>query len=246
MFVLLPALDSYRANYYGFDVLVGLVLACKVVLIVIKILEQASVDIFFIDREYKRGQSEVNGWRTIFVANELNELQTMRLVSTEATLVWYAFFMLGEGWLYTAEHDPEMNTTASRSPLNFVLQFFISALVLVSIAAVQYALKRVLSIWFPLRSQEFVDLCSFTNISIFIFDQSLHGYYVHGHAPLGTADATAEGLIRALEFEADGRGQPRGLLASDPNLQTFEIYIPFDMRQRYERLYSLPLQTDIE
>ena len=37
----------------------------------------------------------------------------------------------------------------------------------------------------PLPAEEFVDLCSVCNVSIFIFDETLHGYYIHGMNPMG-------------------------------------------------------------
>jgi len=34
-----------------------------------------------------------------------------------------------------------------------------------------------------MASDDFVDLCAVTNTSVFIFDQDLHGYYIHGENP---------------------------------------------------------------
>ena len=64
--------------------------------------------------------------------------------------------------------------------------------------------KRVLNIWIPTSVQDFVDLCSISNISIFVLDETLHGYYLHGKAPGGTAEINAEELELALEAEAKG------------------------------------------
>jgi hypothetical protein len=34
--------------------------------------------------------------------------------------------------------------------------------------------------FFSLKFQDFMDLCSVSNISLLIMDQHFHGYYVHG------------------------------------------------------------------
>ena len=64
--------------------------------------------------------------------------------------------------------------------------------------------KRLLNIWIPTSVQEFVDLCSVSNVSIFILDETLHGFYIHGKAPGGTAEVNAEELELALEDESKG------------------------------------------
>jgi len=62
----------------------------------------------------------------------------------------------------------------------------------------------VLNIWIPTSVQDFVDLCSISNVSIFILDETLHGYYIHGKTPGGTAEVNAEELELALEAESKG------------------------------------------
>lgn len=64
--------------------------------------------------------------------------------------------------------------------------------------------RRVLNIWTPNAVQDFVDLCSVANVSLFILDETLHGYYIHGKAPGGTAEISAEELEMALEVESKG------------------------------------------
>jgi len=41
-------------------------------------------------------------------------------------------------------------------------------------------------------------------VSIFILDETLHGYYIHGKTPGGTAEVNAEELELALEAESKG------------------------------------------
>ena len=84
-----------------------------------KIIEQSTVDIFFIDWEtidpqFKRTDSIDQSivWRSIFLANEYNELQTeYRYIRPETTLFWFAFFIKALGWEYFAEANPDMKAT---------------------------------------------------------------------------------------------------------------------------------------
>jgi hypothetical protein len=48
----------------------------------------------------------------------------------EFTLVCYAFFMEGLGWRYLSSYDPNLTTTSNDSPENYVLTFFITAVVI--------------------------------------------------------------------------------------------------------------------
>jgi len=56
----------------------------------------------------------------------------------------------------------------------------------------------------PIPYQNFVDICAITNISVLMFDESFHGYYIHGRSPYGQAEISTEKLMKALEFEASG------------------------------------------
>lgn len=60
------------------------------------------------------GGTEVNAWRTIFVANELAELQCeQRIVVPETTLIWFIFFWVGLGWQHYCGADPEATAEAA-------------------------------------------------------------------------------------------------------------------------------------
>ena len=58
-------------------------------------------------------------------------------------------------------------------------------MLLLLIGATQYAVTYVFKGLFPLKIEEFIDLCSVTNISLLIFNNSFHGYYIHGRSPFG-------------------------------------------------------------
>lgn len=88
----------------------------------------------------------------------------------EFTLICYAFFMEGIGWRYLSTFDPDLTTISNNSPENYVLSFFITAMVIYAIGIIQYLLKYLIKFKVPLKIEEFTDLCSICNISFLLFD----------------------------------------------------------------------------
>lgn len=166
--------------------------------------EQSSYDIFLIDWErpkfqehqfndgektdtYSRSKFDVNAWRSLFLLNELNELQTYKLISTDFTLLMYALLMEGFGMKYWCSYSPALEVHDYSSPQNYVLFFFVTTIIIFVVGAAQYVFR-----YFPpvrnnlvMKHTEFIDLCSITNISVLMFDESFHGYYIHGRSPYG-------------------------------------------------------------
>jgi len=147
----LPDLDSFKVNYEPYDVLFGLVCSSKLVFVTFKIyFEQSSYDIFLIDWERpkyqehtlsedreqsngiakSRSKFDVNAWRSLFLLNELNELQTTKLISTNLTLIIYALVMEGFGLKYWTSHSPYLENRDYNSPLNYALFFFVTTLLI--------------------------------------------------------------------------------------------------------------------
>ena len=247
-YILLPDRYDWENNYRTWEIVFGLVICLKMIAIWLKIYYQCDIDIFFLDRERKKerfSESSPNAWRLIFVANEYNELQMMQYVSMELTLVWYVFFMEGVGWRLWSAHDPDLSDDINDSVLNKYINFSIIIIVLVSIGLVQYLLKRGLGFLFPLPIHNFVDLCSITNVSVFIFDQRLHGYYIHGESTGGQSDVSFNELRDYLQREENGESRPRGMLSEYPELQTFEIFLPVKIRQLYEVVYKRDVINEI-
>ncbi len=146
----------------------------------------------------------VNAWRSLLLLNELNELQTYRIISTELTLIVYAFFMEGIGWRWTSTHNPNLEAKEHSSPENYVLAFFVTTMVMYAIGIVQYVFRYIIKIWFPLPFEEFTDLCAISNISVLMFDSEFKGYYIHGRAPYGQSEVSSSDLIKSLEYEITG------------------------------------------
>lgn len=52
------------------------------------------------------------------------------MISVEFTLITYAFFMEGLGWRYFSTHNPDFTLKKFNSPENYVLNFFVTAIVI--------------------------------------------------------------------------------------------------------------------
>lgn len=133
----------------------------------------------------------------------------------------------------------------TNSDENWVIFFFVSTLVMYTIAGIQYGGRYLVKKWFPLPTEEFTDLCSVTNISVLIFDDSFGGYYIHGRSPYGFTEISTENLRRSLEQESRGKGQIRGLSPEEPDLQTYQIYIPLKLFETYRTTYVQELNTTV-
>ena len=252
-YVLLPVY-KWWTTYRSFDILFGVLASAKLLVILLRIGAQSSYDIFFIDWEKPKkdpknpkSSENISIWRTLFTANELNEVQNTPLITVKFTYFVYIFFMFGIGWYYWALESPVLTIGPNDSPFNQVLYFFVLSFVFLCAGAAEYFIRIALSTWIPLDAHNFVDLCSVSNLSVIMFDEILHGYYIHGQSPSGTADTDSEELKQILENEERGGGRNRGLDPADASgLQCYEIYIPADMRRKYDGLYSVPLELEID
>jgi meckelin len=124
---------------------------------------QTNIDVFMMDWEKTRGRLDrapketpalpVSVWRTMFVANEWNEIQvraalsrrgsgcsssrqTSRIIDLPLTLLFLLFILVGLRVDYTATSQPDISdlTAATRHPL---LRFALSAFWLLLLAALQ-------------------------------------------------------------------------------------------------------------
>lgn len=78
-----------------------------------------------------------------------------------------------------------------------------------------------------------------------MFDERLHGYYIHGKSPFGQAEITQEEMRNNLFFESTGKAQIRGITNDDPDLQSYEIFVPVQLMNHYKREYEAEIQKSI-
>ncbi|XP_075215338.1 meckelin [Lycorma delicatula] len=206
---------------------------------------QICIDIFLVDWERPRimrhdddpsQPNSVSIWRTYFVANEWNEIQTRRKTSITFQLVATVFLLEIWGLREWATSGPDLvSPYHSESPL---LRFSVFLIIYLTLYITQWLfLMGVYERYVKNAIQEFVDVCSLANISVFVLALENFGYYIHGRSAHGFADTDMKTIMTQLKREEDDLVGHRGLLpASDQ--QTFQMFIPSQLRDYYQRVMA--------
>ncbi|XP_011916922.1 PREDICTED: meckelin isoform X1 [Cercocebus atys] len=239
---------------------VGCAFALKALQFLHKLISQITIDVFFIDWERPKGKvlKAVEGeggvrsatvpvsiWRTYFVANEWNEIQTVRKINSlfqVLTVLFFLEFFKVVGFKNLALMDS--SSSLSRSPSSYVapysriLRYAVSAALWLAIGIIQIVFFAVFYERFiEDKIRQFVDLCSMSNISVFLLSHKCFGYYIHGRSVHGHADTNMEEMNMNLKREAENLCSQRGLVPNTDG-QTFEIAISNQMRQHYDRIHE--------
>lgn len=83
------------------------------------------------------GDPGLSVWRTLFVANEFNELSVMRNVNLEWTLFFVGFFLSGLRWENLSAETPHMEITdVEKISTNYVLKYFLNCFIYLCIGLV--------------------------------------------------------------------------------------------------------------
>uniref|UniRef100_A0A8D0HDF1 Transmembrane protein 67 n=1 Tax=Sphenodon punctatus TaxID=8508 RepID=A0A8D0HDF1_SPHPU len=247
--VLLP-LPTQEKDFVSY---VGCAFALKALHFLHMLASQLTVDIFFIDWERPKGRvlkaiegengirsapAPVSIWRTYFIANEWNEIQTVRKINALFQVLAVLFFLEVVGFSNLALMDSSSSLTRSPqgfiAPRSCILRYGVSA-----------ALWLVIIIFFSMfyerfvedKIRQFVDLCCMSNISMFLLSHTCFGYYIHGRSVHGHADTNMEEMNMNLKREAENLCSQRGLLPNTDG-QTFQISISSKMRQQYDRIHE--------
>ncbi|XP_030640525.1 meckelin [Chanos chanos] len=251
VYVLLPL----PAQEERFVTYVGCAFALKTLQFIHKLLVQLSVDIFFIDWERPRGKGskhiEASGdsknaaapvsiWRTYFVANEWNEIQTVRKINPTFQVMTVLFLLEVVGFSSLALRDPwstlQRAPEAYKPPYSLVLRFGLSCALWLCIGLIQVIYFTVFHERFVEdKIRQFVDLCSISNISVLALSHRCFGYYIHGRSVHGHADTNMEEMNTNLKREAENLCGQRGLLPNS-DTQTFQISITNRLRGHYDRI----------
>jgi meckelin len=221
-----------------------------------RVYEQSNIDIFFIDWEHDkelliknanelRTEKYRGAWRLVSVANQFNRLINERYISLPFCFFWLVFAWWYLDWGKYTNHIPS-KTLSVNSPDNYILMHFLGSFVLILCGLGHYMFWHIIQFAVPLKKDDFIDLCCVANTSVFILDQSLHGYYIHGQSPAGKSDTNLDELLRFLDEEGTGKAKGRGLVDKDPdNLQTYELFISYKMRISYDGIFGLQTETMI-
>ena len=258
-YVMFPTIDVNYGKYYRkFCVIWGLGCATYIVYMFHRIYRQVDYDIFFVDWEHDkdllinnmndiRSQKYRGAWRGLHIANQFNLLQKQRTISIPFCFCWLImlWYYHKTKWSNYSHRVPNV-TFVEDSPESKLLRHFIATFILFISGIAQYYIRRILQFIFPMKKMEFLDLCSVANISVFILEDSLHGYYIHGQSPLGKADTNLSELVKFLEEEGKGKIRGRGLTEDEnDDLQSYEIYLSYNMRCIYDHLYYMQTQSEI-
>ncbi|XP_078046786.1 meckelin isoform X2 [Augochlora pura] len=164
--------------------------------------------------------SSVSIWRTYYIMNHWLRLQTMRKVNVVVQLLAViSIFQIIQlyPWIFSI---PEIPSNLSEDN-NFILYYTVCVLIYILI----YCIQWLLYIGFYERCiqnkmQEFINLCSIVNISLFILPYNYYGFYIHGRSVHGIADTDLTTLMNNLEKERNNFCAGKGLLPAT-NQQTF-------------------------
>ncbi|XP_032615940.2 meckelin [Hylobates moloch] len=201
---------------------VGCAFALKALQFLHKLISQITIDVFFIDWERPKGKvlKAVEGeggvrsatvpvsiWRTYFVANEWNEIQTVRKINSLFQVLTVLFFLEVVGFKNLALMDS--SSSLSRSPPSYIapysriLRYAVSAALWLAIGIIQVVFFAVFYERFiEDKIRQFVDLCCMGNISVFLLSHKCFGYYIHGRSVHGHADTNMEEMNMNLKREA--------------------------------------------
>lgn len=219
MFLFLPPQNEFKQNteYVFLSAVIVSLFLFQSLYIFYQICLQCNSDVLLVDWEKPKtdDSSSISMWRKVLIANHFNELQCKRKTSVEVTLFVVCVCSI------------ESLKNESKS-INVIEEFASTSCIwILSIAVQRFWQYTFYERFFSEpKSQKFIDLCTLANISLIIFDDINHGYYLHCRAPYEYADCDTEELYNNLKSEGQGFVPSRGLdvIGSPRDCQTFEIF----------------------
>ncbi|XP_055326927.1 meckelin [Sitodiplosis mosellana] len=196
-------------------------------------------------RQYQQNDG-LSAWRMYFVANEWIKLSTKRKCSIGIQILmvlltiivfrfdWAHLFSFKSifHWPWTPDADRIIRSGRA-------LEMLAIGLIIYSVCyAIQRLFNFIIYERYILNSvQQFIDICSMSNISMFIFAIDSYGYYIHGRSPHGFADTDMCSMLQQLRRESENMCGHRGLLPNSEH-QTFCFLAPLQLRTLYNKLKS--------
>jgi len=246
--VMLPPDRDYYSKgspYYVFYANMHVMFFLQLTYVLVMIYRQCKADLFFIDWEPSKvtadgkqsRQGGVSVWRTILVANEWTELQTIRKTDIRFTLMFLALILLGQGLDYNATLQPDLDNK-SPGPLNVILRFANTTFFWLILSYGQYLWRFMIAERYLGEPPErlFVDFCTIAKISVIVLDEKYHGYYLHCRSPHQYADGTMTELVEMLHKEEAGLTTDRSLDGAPPEVQTFQIFVSGEWRTSFDKI----------
>nr|KAF7419794.1 hypothetical protein H0235_010091 [Vespula pensylvanica] len=190
-------------------------------------------------QEQSNTQLSVSIWRAYLVANEWLKLLTKRKINISLQIISTLVVLEVIGVKYWSLAIPEI--TIIKHPdvrMNFSLQYAVCAIVYITIYFIQYLTSIIFYERFIKdQMQQFVDLCSIANISVFILEYNYYGFYIHGRSVHGFSDTDLFTLINNLKNEENQLCAHRGLVPGTIE-QNFIVSVTETFRTFYEKFYT--------
>eukprot|EP00040_Diaphanoeca_grandis_P004958 m.30749 g.30749 ORF g.30749 m.30749 type:complete len:937 (-) comp16339_c1_seq1:466-3276(-) len=205
----------------------------KVVHIVYLVYEQCTYDIFFMDWEKPKKKTKGSLWRTVLIANEYNELTTLRKVPFTSLLLLVVFFYSIVDGKSLALQNQKSDAHDYEASENKMLRFGTFAILYNSLALLLWLYYKVLFGRFisPYLGA-FVDLCSVANISILTMTHTNRGFYLHGRSPHNESEVSLMEMKDLLRREQEDLTGKRGLIPQKDD-QVFEVFLPPYVHRRW-------------
>ncbi|KAJ3122034.1 Meckelin [Nowakowskiella sp. JEL0407] len=249
LFVVIPHNDGDVANFTGVLIVA---FVCQLLFVGKKVYDQCNVDIFFCDWEKTKGKLSsgneessknvpISIWRLIFMANQWNSIQNYRRINVEILLLCMYFFLQGLGYRYAAKLTPEINdlTIGTVSP---ILLFAVNSITWFILVAIQLILQTIYARFYRNKILQYIDLLSLCNISLLLFDEKCHGYYIHGRSVHGSADTDMQEMNANLKKEENDLVPKRGL--NDSDQQSFELVVSQGFKNLYRKVYQVVVSQE--
>lgn len=238
--VMLPPMHniySTESDYNTFVMMLHLLFFCQLFHLVHLIYRQSNVDLFFIDWEPARKENKsVSVWRTILVANEWNEMQSIRRTDVGLTLFALGFFLLGLKLENNATQQPDLDNLQD-GRLNILLRFANTSWFWFVMTVGQLLWKYMVYERYITEPKEqiFIDMCTIAKVSVIVLDEPYHGYYLHCRSPHQYADGNMAELVSMLHKEEVGLTVDRTLDGANSDAQCYEIFLTGDWRIRFDK-----------
>eukprot|EP00814_Leptocylindrus_danicus_P000666 CAMPEP_0116009804 /NCGR_PEP_ID=MMETSP0321-20121206/3640_1 /TAXON_ID=163516 /ORGANISM="Leptocylindrus danicus var. danicus, Strain B650" /LENGTH=938 /DNA_ID=CAMNT_0003478815 /DNA_START=538 /DNA_END=3354 /DNA_ORIENTATION=- len=245
-FIMMPSNNEFYSTdneYYFYNVTLICLFCIHSVYILYIIIRQCKADVFFIDWEKpKDRKGSVSAWRTIMLVNEWRNCQTMRKTSTEFTLFFMGFLLIGLKLYNAATMQPSMSDLSDNGLMSTPLQFANNAWYWILLSCAQLAWNFLFFERYcgEPKAQQFIDLCTVAKLSLLIMDEQYHGHYLHCRSPHEFADASMPEIIEQLDNERHGPTVECRLdaLGAPRDCQAFELFASATFRETLEKIYS--------
>ena len=200
---------------------------------------QCTTDLFLIDWEQNLvvNQDKVSIWRSYLIINEWLKLQTMRKINLASLLILLLVLLVAVGLINISSSQPlsiVVSTNVYIAPTSRYLRLAVSSILFLLIAILQFLINFLYERFVEHKLNQFVDLCSVSNISFIALEYPRFGFYIHGRSVHGIADTDLRTLTQFLDKEEEDIVGKRGLEGTLH--QVFEISITCDMRNEYDRI----------